>query len=532
MIPIVKCIAENTASSVIQLSAKMGRIEESVLKLFKKKEFVSVIDSKIQLYVTIFVSENNSNEDGYVHVDVSEDLEGDHDIYRLQCALTNLRFAGESVSCRIHIDTKEYQNQDILSEKKDVGSVKFVAVDPKWSFEQIILPEEVKQRLMRAISIIEHKDIIFDTLEYNKIDRSTKSIICFYGAPGTGKTITADAIAKYLGKKIMVSSYAQIESKYVGDGAKNLRAIFKAAEEQDAVLFMDEADSFLSKRIESTNSSSDKHYNRMSNELFQLLEDFNGCVIFSTNLMTDVDKAFKSRIIDSIMFPLPDLEGRIKMLKHMIPSKYLEKVFSNEELDTFALELKGFSGRDIRKSILLTYANIAPKIKEVGIDNFEWNKDDFCSGFNDVKSTVEIVEDIPVEDVQEFTDKMKEKRKLFEMAKHAISADGTTLDSREIALMNELSQQLLGVQFLAGEITPTMTMMEICKEASEEFKLSLVDIAIRVMTVDGDLSSNETQFVSKLCHLLEYNKSKLNALTEYAKSMADSYGLWINSLKI
>lgn len=530
MIPIIKCISDSSTNSVFQLSAKMSSIEDSVLKVFKKKEFASIIESKIQLYVTIFVSEDKANIASNVNVEVSEELEGDHDIYKLQCALTNLRLAVDCMSCRIFIDTKEFQSNS--SEQKNTEPVKFVAVEPKWCFDEIILPEEVKKRIMRAIAIIEYKDIIFNTLEYSKIDRSTKSIICFYGAPGTGKTITADAIAKHLGKKIMISSYAQIESKYVGEGAKNLRAIFKAAEEQDAVLFMDEADSFLSKRIESTNSSSDKHYNRMSNELFQLLEDFNGCVIFSTNLMTDVDKAFKSRIIDSIMFPLPDLEGRIKMLKHMVPVTYLTKVFTKEELDVFAAELNGFSGRDIRKSILLTYANIAPKISNVGIDNYIWTKEDFCSGFNDVKATVEIVEDVPVEDVQKFTDKLKANRKLFEIAKHAISVDGSALDTRELALMDEMSQQLLNVPFTEENATPTMTLVDICKDASDEFKLSLVDTAIRVMTIDGDLSNVECQFISKLCDLLEYNNTRAEALIAYANSMAESYNLWINSLDV
>jgi len=530
MQPIIKSISEISNSAVFQLSAKITDFQEAVLKVFKKKEFATIIDSKIQLYVTILLFEDKNHSENNVHVEVSEELAGDHDMYRLQCALSNLKFENEGTYCKILIDTRQYQESG--SEKKDSNSVKFISVEPKWSFDQIILTEEVKSRLMRAIAIIEHQDIIFDTLEYSKIDRSTKSIICFYGAPGTGKTITADAIANYLGKKIMISSYAQIESKYVGDGAKNLRAIFKAAEEQDAVLFMDEADSFLSKRIESTDSSSDKHYNRMSNELFQLLEDFNGCVIFSTNLMTDVDKAFKSRIIDSIMFPLPDKEGRIKMLKHMVPSKYLTNVFSDEELDIFASELVGFSGRDIRKSLLLTYANIAPKIKEVGVENYVWNKKDFCSGFNDVKETVEIVEEIPIEDVQKFTDKLKDKRKLFEVAKHAISVDGLALDSRELALMDELSQQLLNIPFAEENITPSMTLVDICEEASDELKLSIVDTAIRVMTIDGELSNEECQFLSKLCNLLGYNNPKSDALNTYAKSMADSYHLWICSLGI
>lgn len=527
MIPTIKCITENSQSSIFQLSISSKNIEETVHKVFKKKEFSSIIESPIQLYVTIFVSEIHNSIESTVDVQVSDELDGDHDIYRLQCALTNLKFADKHISCKILIDTKEYSTS---SNEKNSEPSAYIAIEPKWTFDKIILTDDVKKRLMRAISIIEYKDIIFNTLEYSNIDHSTKSILCFYGPAGTGKTITADAVAKYLGKKIMVSSYAQIESKYVGDGAKNLRAIFKAAEEQDAVLFMDEADSFLSKRIESTDSSSDKHYNRMSNELFQLLENFNGCVIFSTNLMTDIDKAFKSRIVDSIMFPLPDKDCRVKMLKHMVPSKFLSKVFTEDELLEFAEKLNGFSGRDIRKSILLSYANIAPKVHSIGLDNYIWNKEEFCSGFNDVSKTVEVIEDLPIDEVQCFTDEIKENRKLFEAAKHAVIADHSPIDSRESALLKDLSQQLLHVELSEEDFTPTMSLVDICSNASDEFKIKLIDALVRVITVDGDLSANEIEFLSKTCNLLEFTDDKTESILAYAKSMATSYEFWIKSI--
>ena len=89
----------------------------------------------------------------------------------------------------------------------------------------------------------------------------------------------------------MIASYASIESKWVGEGPKNLRRIFSDAEEQDAILFFDEADSFLSKRVSNAETGSDKHYNRRSNEMFQLLESYNGIVIFATNLVSDFDTA-------------------------------------------------------------------------------------------------------------------------------------------------------------------------------------------------------------------------------------------------
>ena len=56
-------------------------------------------------------------------------------------------------------------------------------------------------------------------------------------------------MASYLDKPILMASYAEVESKYVGDGSKNIEAVFHAAERDGAVLFIDEADSLLSRRL-------------------------------------------------------------------------------------------------------------------------------------------------------------------------------------------------------------------------------------------------------------------------------------------
>lgn len=253
---------------------------------------------------------------------------------------------------------------------------------PKWSLQDVMLTDAIRVRIVRDLAIIKNRDLIFNQWGFGKIDKSTKSVLCFYGAPGTGKTMTAEAVANYLGKPIVHSSYAQIESKYVGEGAKNLHAIFRFAEEHDAVLFFDEADSFLSNRIASTDSASDKHYNRMSNELFQLLEDFNGCVVFATNLLTDVDSAFKSRIIDSIRFELPDKDQRIELIKRMLPDGFpIARPLDQSRLDKLSERIKGFSGRDIRKSMLLSLSGAALKHDE-GAEAFTF--DDIEPGFDEV----------------------------------------------------------------------------------------------------------------------------------------------------
>lgn len=515
------------SSRIFELTKACEEIKQEIVKLAENPRFELIRKSPVPLLLTLIVNKKDSDLPR-IHVEIPEALASDHTFYSFQACLLKISLPNEVANCNIVISTVKADSQT-----KEENTPTYEASIPKWDFDQIILSEDVRKRLFRAISIIENKDIIWDVLEFSKVDRSMKSIICFYGPAGTGKTITAAAVAKHLRKPIIISSYAQIESKYVGEGAKNLRAIFKAAEEQDAVLFMDEADSFLSRRIESTESSSDKHYNRMSNELFQLLENHNGCIIFATNLMTDVDKAFKSRIVDSIFFELPNIEARVKILKKMISGKYLRNIFATEsDIESFAKELNGFSGRDIRKSILLSYADIAPKIKTIGIDNYIWNIDEFRIGFDDVKETVEYTQDIPLNEVDEFIDNLKKNRKRFEIAKHAIVADGDDMGERERMLMNELSLQWLNKPLKEETMEIGMNLDEIILDADENFANELIDIVIRVASIDGVLSNKEYNFIEKLCSMLLFSEQKTLLIKEYATKVTDANSAWISSLKV
>lgn len=543
MKPIVQIIY-NGNGSVIDMSLKGKDFEVTVKKELADKRYERIASAPIQLYITLILNPNDKDiesayqQNGNVYVKVSSDLEGDGDIYSLQLGLSRLRAPEGIERVLVIIDNKEYQKQALkadVEEGDEPKGLKYVATDPKWTLEEVILPEYVRNRLERATKIIKNKDIIFDTLGYSRVDKTIKSIICFYGPAGTGKTITAQAIAKYLDKKIVISSYAQIESKYVGDGAKNLRKIFKDAEEQDAVLFMDECDSFLSKRIESTDSGSDKHYNRMSNELFQLLENHTGCIIFATNLLTDIDKAFKSRIVDSIFFPLPDKNGRIQMLKKMIQPQILNSVFKTEEdLDKFADSLEGFSGRDLRKSVLLTLAEVSDDVAKIGADDFEWNIDKFKIGFDDVRNSFSEDTDsetIPLDEVQRFRDKKRFAQKQFELAKHAVLVD-EGVDDREYLLLQDLSRQLMNVELEDRNISTEMTLADICKGINEiNQKRMMIDIAIRVVSIDGEFSNQEKIFVKKLCNLLEFSDADAENFIKYGDSMANAYLHWIEAIE-
>ena len=98
-----------------------------------------------------------------------------------------------------------------------------------------------------------------------------------------------------------------------------VKAIFKAAQNNDAVLFFDEADSLLSKRLTNVSQGSEQAINSMRSQILICLEEFQGIVIFATNLVINYDKAFLTRLI-SIEFKIPEKEYREKIWNvHLMP---------------------------------------------------------------------------------------------------------------------------------------------------------------------------------------------------------------------
>ncbi len=122
--------------------------------------------------------------------------------------------------------------------------------------------------------------------------------LCFYGLPGTGKTALAEYIASTLGRTILIRQASDIMSKFIGETEQNMAAMFAEAESENALLLLDEADSFLQDR-----RGAQRTYEVTEvNEMLQGMERFNGIFICTTNLLERIDQAALRRFTFKICF--------------------------------------------------------------------------------------------------------------------------------------------------------------------------------------------------------------------------------------
>ncbi|MBQ9433919.1 MAG: ATP-binding protein, partial [Synergistaceae bacterium] len=140
--------------------------------------------------------------------------------------------------------------------------------------------------------------------------------------------------------------------------------IFECAKLQDAVLFIDEADSLLSKRLTDVTDGSGNAINAMRSQLLLSLERFEGIAIFATNLVVNYDRAFISRLI-SIEIPPPDFQGRKAIWKQHIHGELINIPLADDvSIEELAKRYDTFCGREIKKSVMRACTNAVVEGKE------------------------------------------------------------------------------------------------------------------------------------------------------------------------
>lgn len=223
-----------------------------------------------------------------------------------------------------------------------------VEVDPEEihvTFDDVKGVDEAKQELKDVVEFLKSPD------KFSTLGGKLPKGVLLVGPPGTGKTLLARAVAGEAGVPFFHAAGPEFDEVLVGQGARRVRDLFKAAKERaPCVIFIDEIDSVGSKR---TNSVLHPYANQTINQLLSEMDGFHqneGVIVLgATNRREDLDQALlrPGRFDVEVTVPTPDYTGRKEIL-----GLYLSKVLAKDvEVDLLARGTTGFTGADLENMV-------------------------------------------------------------------------------------------------------------------------------------------------------------------------------------
>lgn len=258
--------------------------------------------------------------------------------------------------------------------RKPLFSMDFPAkrITTTLEWEDLILDAHTMQQLNEVKIWLEHGSRLMNDWEMKKrLKPGYKAL--FHGPPGTGKTLTAGLFGKLANVDVYRVDLSMVISKYIGETEKNLEKVFTKAEHKNWILFFDEADALFGKRT-SISDAHDKYANQEIAYLLQRLEDYNGLVILSSNMSSNVDEAFGRRLQSIIHFPMPKYSERLHLWNksYSTHTSFAQNVDMEQIADKF--ELAGGSIINVvqysslmalnRRENVIRYADIIEGIKK------------------------------------------------------------------------------------------------------------------------------------------------------------------------
>lgn len=223
---------------------------------------------------------------------------------------------------------------------------------PKYQLDQhVILTDTTRGQLEECIALLKFHATIYKEWNFGSVDsQGSSAVLNFFGPPGTGKTLAAEALAGTLGQQFLPVNIVDLESSLKGQMSKNIQDVFRLAYEEQALLFFDEADAILGRRI-AVSQGIDSDINATRNTMMTEISAHQGLVVFATNYPRDYDAAIKSRITHVVNFELPDEDARRRLWNRFLVAQIPLGLERDELLLHLVAVSDEMSGRDILNSV-------------------------------------------------------------------------------------------------------------------------------------------------------------------------------------
>ncbi|KAJ6023960.1 hypothetical protein N7540_004757 [Penicillium herquei] len=224
----------------------------------------------------------------------------------------------------------------------DVDKIRDIAWNDN-AFPKLMLPNGYQNLVLSFVEAQSENDFAFDDIIEGK---GMGVIMLLAGSPGTGKTLTAEAVADKVRKPLYILSAGEL-GQDTRSVESRLDSVLKLTEKWDAVLLFDECDVFLQER-----SVTNMAHNEIVAVFLRLLEYYRGIMLMTTNRASTIDHAFQSRIHLTLHYPELDSTAKEHIWRQFTSQLDLDNTFTDEIYSRLAL--LPMNGRQIKNTVRIS----------------------------------------------------------------------------------------------------------------------------------------------------------------------------------
>lgn len=213
-------------------------------------------------------------------------------------------------------------------------------ITPAITLSDVVFTPRCAEQMRMLVGRVRNRGLVLDEWGMRPGGARGRGVTALFAGPsGTGKTMSAEALAGELGVPLFFVDLASVIDKYIGETEKNLEDVFRTVENEDGVLLFDEADALFGKRSD-VSDARDRYANIEVAYLLQRIEAFDGLAILTTNLRANLDEAFQRRLDMIVDFPEPTADVRATLWDVAL-GRFASALSEQDRLDLATLDIAG-----------------------------------------------------------------------------------------------------------------------------------------------------------------------------------------------